>query len=305
MSNVQQPENSLTQEEQEMLAEIHRTIEEDPEQLEELIQTRKEEFARVLQKASVSNQRQELTDEQAQHVEAIQTVLTNTTKAALVGLGAGIAVGALTGGLIVPGVGTILGAGVGATVGLLHNLRKRRERERAETSPRPEQIENVRQVAQGRTVGTWLLDQSTNEACQTIQSVVDQSGNIIETTIDEAGNLVDEEIVGSITDLTADEEFANTEGQIVRILRFMGNGIRLTLDATGKVYKLDIIEPKEEVTEATDSQSGSAHMKLDATEAARRKATELDVDLSTVQGSGANGRILVKDIVRAANQRGK
>jgi len=39
-----------------------------------------------------------------------------------------------------------------------------------------------------------------------------------------------------------------------------------------------------------------------ATQAAEQKAQELGVDLSQVQGSGAEGRITVRDVIRAANQ---
>ncbi len=38
----------------------------------------------------------------------------------------------------------------------------------------------------------------------------------------------------------------------------------------------------------------------EATEAAERKAEELDVDLSKLKGTGAEGRILVKDVEDAA-----
>ena len=40
----------------------------------------------------------------------------------------------------------------------------------------------------------------------------------------------------------------------------------------------------------------------DATEAAKRKAQELGVDLSQVEGTGAEGRTTVKDVTSAANQ---
>jgi pyruvate/2-oxoglutarate dehydrogenase complex dihydrolipoamide acyltransferase (E2) component len=40
----------------------------------------------------------------------------------------------------------------------------------------------------------------------------------------------------------------------------------------------------------------------EATQAARQKAEELGVDLSQVEGSGAGGRITIRDVQRAANQ---
>ncbi|MEJ7819104.1 MAG: E3 binding domain-containing protein, partial [Rubrobacteraceae bacterium] len=41
------------------------------------------------------------------------------------------------------------------------------------------------------------------------------------------------------------------------------------------------------------------------TEAAERKAEELDVDISEVEGSGAEGRVLVDDVEEAADEQGK
>ena len=47
---------------------------------------------------------------------------------------------------------------------------------------------------------------------------------------------------------------------------------------------------------------GGQEEEPNATEAARQKAEELGVDLSQVEGSGAEGRIIVKDVTSAANQ---
>lgn len=52
---------------------------------------------------------------------------------------------------------------------------------------------------------------------------------------------------------------------------------------------------QEAAAPADEDQSGP-----EATEAAERKAEELDVDLSEVEGTGAEGRILVKDVEEAA-----
>jgi pyruvate dehydrogenase E2 component (dihydrolipoamide acetyltransferase) len=44
---------------------------------------------------------------------------------------------------------------------------------------------------------------------------------------------------------------------------------------------------------------------VEATDAAERRADELDVDLSEVEGSGAEGRVLVEDVEEAADEEGK
>lgn len=51
-----------------------------------------------------------------------------------------------------------------------------------------------------------------------------------------------------------------------------------------------------------NGEKGVEPAEIEATEAAWRKAQELGVELSSIEGSGAGGRILVKDVVRAANR---
>lgn len=55
-------------------------------------------------------------------------------------------------------------------------------------------------------------------------------------------------------------------------------------------------EVPDETRETTDPGDGEP----EATEAARKKASELGVDLSGVEGTGSGGRILVKDVTKAA-----
>jgi len=69
--------------------------------------------------------------------------------------------------------------------------------------------------------------------------------------------------------------------------------------------------PGETARDATDETGGAPDegvetaeqgaTEAEATDAARRKAEELGVDLSRIEGSGANGRILVRDVNEAAN----
>jgi pyruvate/2-oxoglutarate dehydrogenase complex dihydrolipoamide acyltransferase (E2) component len=48
--------------------------------------------------------------------------------------------------------------------------------------------------------------------------------------------------------------------------------------------------------------AGGQQQQPNATQAAEQKAQELNVDLSQVQGSGAEGRITVRDVIAASNQ---
>jgi pyruvate/2-oxoglutarate dehydrogenase complex dihydrolipoamide acyltransferase (E2) component len=52
--------------------------------------------------------------------------------------------------------------------------------------------------------------------------------------------------------------------------------------------------------EREDEPAGRNAAEVQATDAARRKAEELGVDLSRIEGSGAGGRVLVRDVQRAA-----
>jgi pyruvate/2-oxoglutarate dehydrogenase complex dihydrolipoamide acyltransferase (E2) component len=60
---------------------------------------------------------------------------------------------------------------------------------------------------------------------------------------------------------------------------------------------------EEEVGEAsTPGEAGEQKDKAQATPAAERKAEDLGVDLSQIEGTGSGGRITVKDVTGAAKQ---
>jgi pyruvate/2-oxoglutarate dehydrogenase complex dihydrolipoamide acyltransferase (E2) component len=52
---------------------------------------------------------------------------------------------------------------------------------------------------------------------------------------------------------------------------------------------------------STPGEAGEQKDKAQATPAAERKAEELGVDLSQIEGTGSGGRITVKDVTEAAN----
>jgi pyruvate/2-oxoglutarate dehydrogenase complex dihydrolipoamide acyltransferase (E2) component len=56
------------------------------------------------------------------------------------------------------------------------------------------------------------------------------------------------------------------------------------------------------VEEPAEGSAGRSEGPPEATLAAKRKAEELGVDIWRVEGSGANGRITVIDVLNAANQ---
>ena len=63
------------------------------------------------------------------------------------------------------------------------------------------------------------------------------------------------------------------------------------------------VEEAAVVSEAsTPGEAGEQKDKVQATPAAERKAEDLGVDLSQIEGTGSGGRITVKDVTEAANQ---
>src|ERR671912_402608 len=69
-------------------------------------------------------------------------------------------------------------------------------------------------------------------------------------------------------------------------------------DTAGQVAE----QGQQAAQQAGGGQQGGGQQQPNATQAAQQKAEELNVDLSQVQGSGAEGRITVRDVISAANQ---
>jgi large subunit ribosomal protein L20 len=61
-------------------------------------------------------------------------------------------------------------------------------------------------------------------------------------------------------------------------------------------------QPVEQSAQEDESDSPQRDTEVDATEAAERKAEELDVDLAKVEGSGSGGRVLVDDVEDASGK---
>jgi polyhydroxyalkanoic acid synthase PhaR subunit len=85
----------------------------------------------------------------------------------------------------------------------------------------------------------------------------------------------------SVQDL--DQRLDRVEGKLDRLLAALENGSRNRASAGA-------------TAEATAGVNGSAAGEVEATDAAQRKARELGVDLTTVEGTGADGRITVDDV---------
>jgi hypothetical protein len=87
-----------------------------------------------------------------------------------------------------------------------------------------------------------------------------------------------------------------------------GQTVRRVADESGSIVEQTLTESGEVSEEAvvgeadTAGEAGEENGEVQATPAAERKAEDLGVDLSQVEGTGSGGRITVKDVTGAANQ---
>jgi hypothetical protein len=113
-------------------------------------------------------------------------------------------------------------------------------------------VGKVGRTARRLVPGMHLLSEDTDEeAGQTVQRTVDdESGDIVQTTLDESGEPVEEEVVGTVKDLPAEEEYTDEEGRTVRTVKEQrGALIHLKLGPDGSLLDLRLPPQKEEVKE--------------------------------------------------------
>lgn len=119
-----------------------------------------------------------------------------------------------------------------------------------------------------------------------------ESGEVTETVSRESNRVEGEEVRGNFADLQIEEEYVDERGRIVgRARDEAGNVVEEILDEEG-----DVLDAGKSV----EAENLEGDGEMEATGAARRKAYELGVKLSGVRGTGSGGRILVKDVERAA-----
>jgi pyruvate/2-oxoglutarate dehydrogenase complex dihydrolipoamide acyltransferase (E2) component len=123
----------------------------------------------------------------------------------------------------------------------------------------------------------------------------------------EVGDTVDEALLGRLGEIRANlEEILERQegegrtrgaldeggGPVQRVVDESGTIIEQTLDESGEVLAEDVVGEEAEGTQEEEE--------VQATPAAKRKAEELGVDLSTVEGTGTGGRITGRDVQNAA-----
>jgi pyruvate/2-oxoglutarate dehydrogenase complex dihydrolipoamide acyltransferase (E2) component len=130
--------------------------------------------------------------------------------------------------------------------------------------------------------------QVTGQAGQAVQGVQDTVGGLTGGGQQQGGGLGG--ALGGVTDQV---------GQVAQgVQDTAGQAAQQGQQAVGQAAQ----QGQQAVGQAAQQAGGGQQQQPDATDAARQKADELGVDLSQVQGSGANGRITVRDVQAAAGQ---
>jgi pyruvate/2-oxoglutarate dehydrogenase complex dihydrolipoamide acyltransferase (E2) component len=132
------------------------------------------------------------------------------------------------------------------------------------------------------------------EAQEQIQEMADSYGSIMESLDRAAQDLGVEEAVSQ-----ALQQAQEAIGQVV------GQAQEAAGQVAGQVGQ--VAEGVQDTAggaagQAQGAVGGEGQEEPNATEAARKRAEELGVDLSQVEGSGAGGRITIRDVQGAANQ---
>jgi pyruvate/2-oxoglutarate dehydrogenase complex dihydrolipoamide acyltransferase (E2) component len=139
-------------------------------------------------------------------------------------------------------------------------------------------------------------DQALGQGDRNEDRVVQGSGEVTEPAPNESEETVDEEATSTLDELQIEEEYVDERGRIVgRARDESGNMVEGVLDEEGNVTNPSV---SEEAGDREPEDNGG----VTATDSARRKAGELGVNLSLVRGTGSGGRVLVKDVERAAKQ---
>ena len=154
-----------------------------------------------------------------------------------------------------------------------------------------EAIEKTPQILGGAVRSVSGAPQDADQTTQLTEGTIrrggpttERGGQAADSSLGEAGG---EAAASNFADLQIEEEYLDEQGRIVgRARDESGNTVEKTLDEQGNVSE-----------RAEDLENGG---EVRATDAARRKARELGIRLSEVEGTGSGGRILVGDVHKAA-----
>jgi len=146
-----------------------------------------------------------------------------------------------------------------------------------------------------------LVGEGANEAvsdmgsgtASAVEDVGEGAGGAVEDVGQGAGSAVEDVGGAQVLSETTDEA-----GRTVRRVAD-GNGsiVEQTLSESGEVSEEAVVGEAD-----TAGEAGEEKGVVQATSAAERRAEDLGVDISEVEGTGSGGRITIKDVTGAANQ---
>jgi pyruvate/2-oxoglutarate dehydrogenase complex dihydrolipoamide acyltransferase (E2) component len=144
------------------------------------------------------------------------------------------------------------------------------------------------------------------DAYEAIESSLDQSAQDlgVEDAVNQALQQAQEavgQVAGQAQEAAgqATQQAQEAAGQVTGQLGQVAQGVQ---DTAGRAAGQTQEAVGGAAQQAQEAAGGSEQEEPEATEAARQKADELGVDLSQVQGSGAGGRLTIKDVQSAAKQ---
>jgi pyruvate/2-oxoglutarate dehydrogenase complex dihydrolipoamide acyltransferase (E2) component len=176
-------------------------------------------------------------------------------------------------------------------------------------------LDNVRAILEKAldTIGEHpeILETLSRSISELLREAIEDASGELDEVLEgmEVGDTVDEALKGRLEDVRSGLEeslerqgdqgetrgaLGEAGGRVRRVVDETGSVVEQTLDESGKVLGETL------VGEAQGTQEEEQEPPQQATPAAERKAKELGVDLSAVEGTGSGGRITVRDVESAA-----
>src|SRR5215217_610785 len=162
------------------------------------------------------------------------------------------------------------------------------------------------QLQGGRSQLENLAEQVPQEEAQAQFQEMADSYAAIEESLDQAAQDLGVQDAVSQAMQQAQEATGQVTGQVGEVAQGVqdtaGRAAGQAEEAVGGAAQQAQETAGQATQQAQGAVGGNGQEEPNATEAARKKAEELGVDLSQVEGSGAGGRITIKDVQGAANQ---
>src|SRR5215207_7409317 len=164
-----------------------------------------------------------------------------------------------------------------------------------------EGVQNLTQQIQEQTLRTAqnFYGESLGSIKGQLQSDRSQLENLAEQVPQVEAQAQIQEMADSYA---AIEESLDQAAQDLGVEDVVTQALQQAQEAIGQVAGQAQEAAGQATQQAQGAVGGNGQEEPNATEAARKRAEELGVDLSQVEGSGAGGRITIKDVQGAANQ---